>query len=117
MTGFSDPALRRKRHVFTAVLPFARHRGLGHYAVMSSDPENLTLVFLRRIDAKIDTLALDLRELKERVSGVEIGLTSVRRDIAGLAETDARLQVSLDRMRDDVGRIQRRLDLHEEPAA
>jgi hypothetical protein len=55
--------------------------------------------------------------LKERVSGVEIGLTSVRRDIAGLAETDARLQVSLDRMRDDVGRIQRRLDLHEEPAA
>jgi outer membrane murein-binding lipoprotein Lpp len=84
---------------------------------MAEDPENLALVFLRRIDAKIDGLTLDVRELKERTSAVELGLTSVRRDIAALAETDARLQVSLDRMRDDVGRIQRRLDLHDEPAA
>lgn len=83
---------------------------------MSSDPENLTLVFLRRIDAKIDALGLDVRELKERVSGVELGLTSVRRDIAALAETDARLQASVDRMREDVTRVQRRLDLYEEPA-
>jgi predicted nuclease with TOPRIM domain len=84
---------------------------------MAEEPENLTLVFLRRIDAKIDAMGLDVRELKDRTSAVEIGLTAVRRDIASLAETDARLQVSLDRMRDDVNRIQRRLDLHEEPAA
>lgn len=83
---------------------------------MSSDPENLTLVFLRRIDAKIDALGLDVRELKERVSGVELGQTSIRRDLATLAETDVRLQASFDRMREDVTRIQRRLDLYEEPA-
>lgn len=84
---------------------------------MASDPENLTLVFLRSIDAKIDGLALDVRELKDRTSAVELGLTAVRRDIAALAETDARLQISLDRMRDDVSRIQRRLDISEDPAA
>lgn len=84
---------------------------------MVDDPENLTLVFLRRIDAKLDALTPDVRELKDRISAVELGLTAVRRDIAALAETDARLQGSMDRMREDMGRIQRRLDLHEEPVA
>ena len=84
---------------------------------MAVDPENLTLVFLRRIDTKLDGLSLDVRELKDRTSAVELGLTAVRRDIATLAETDARLQISVDRMRDDVSRIQRRLDIFEEPAA
>jgi hypothetical protein len=55
---------------------FAVGLAFRHDAVMSSDPENLTLVFLRRIDAKIDTLTLDVRELKERVSGVERGSVS-----------------------------------------
>lgn len=84
---------------------------------MDSDPENLMLVFLRRIDAKIDNLTLEVRELKERVSALEIGQVAIRRDIAALAETDARMQISMDRMRDDISRIQRRLDLREEPAA
>ncbi|WP_396593716.1 hypothetical protein [Brevundimonas sp. R86498] len=83
---------------------------------MSDEPDNLVLVFLRRIDAKVDALAFEVRELKDRVSAVELGLAAVRREIAGLAEADARLQISFDRMRDDIGRIQRRLDLHEEPA-
>ena len=84
---------------------------------MSEDPDNLVLVYLRRIDAKVDVIGNDIRELKERVSSVEIAVASVRRDIAVLAETDARLQYAVDRLRDDVGRIQRRLDLAEEPAA
>lgn len=84
---------------------------------MVEEPENLVLVFLRRIDAKIDAMAQDMRELKERVSSLEIAVAGVRRDIALLAETDARLQFAVDRLRDDVGRIQRRLELTEEPAA
>lgn len=84
---------------------------------MSEDPDNLVLVYLRRIDAKVDAMAIDIRELKERVSSLEIAVASVRRDIAVLAETDARLQYAVDRLRDDVGRIQRRLDLAEDPAA
>ncbi len=84
---------------------------------MVDDPDNLVLVYLRRIDAKVDAMAQDIRELKERVSSLEVAVASVRRDIAVLAETDARLQHSVDRMREDIGRIQRRLDLHPEPAA
>ena len=84
---------------------------------MVDDPDNLVLVYLRRIDSKVDALAQDIRELKERVSSLEVAVASVRRDIAVLAETDARLQNAVDRMREDVSRIQRRLDLHPEPAA
>ena len=82
---------------------------------MVDDPDNLVLVYLRRIDAKVDAIAQFIRELKERVSSVEVAVASVRRDIAVLAETDARLQ-NVDRMREDIGRIQRRLDLQPEPA-
>lgn len=84
---------------------------------MVDDPDDLVLVYLRRIDAKVDAMAQDIRELKERVSSLELAVASVRRDIAVLAETDARLQNAVDRMREDIGRIQRRLDLHPEPAA
>ena len=90
---------------------------LWHYGEMADEPESLVLVYLRRIDAKVDAMAQDIRELKERVSSLEIAVASVRRDIAVLAETDARLQYAVDRLRDDVGRIQRRLELTEDPAA
>jgi len=84
---------------------------------MADDPDDLILVYLRRIDTKVDAMAQDIRELKERVSSLEIAVASVRRAIAVLAETDARLQYAVDRLRDDVGRIQRRLELTDEPAA
>jgi hypothetical protein len=63
---------------------FAAAVAIRHYWRMSSEPENLTLVFLRRIDAKIDALGLDVRELKERVSGVERALAQTRRDLVAL---------------------------------
>lgn len=92
-------------------------KAFWHTRPMAEEPDNLVLVYLRRIDAKVDAMAQDIRELKERVSSLEIAVASVRRDIAVLAETDARLQYAVDRLRDDVGRIQRRLELTEEPAA
>jgi len=55
-----------------------------------TEPENVVLGYLRRIDSKLDAMAQDIRELKERVSSVDIAVASVRRDIALLAETDAR---------------------------
>ena len=78
---------------------------------MADEPENLVLVYLRRIDSKVDAIAVDVRELKERQSAVEYGLSGVRRDVAALSETDARLQAGMDRLRDEVSRINRRLDL------
>lgn len=82
-----------------------------------AEPDNIVLVYLRRIDEKVDALSLDIRELKERMTAVEIGQAALRRDIAQLAETDARLQAGVDRLREDVGRIRRRLDIAETPTA
>ena len=84
---------------------------------MPDEAEDLLLVYLRRIDGKVDGLGQDLQELKARVSAVELGQAAIRRDLAQLVETDARLQIGLDRLHADVGRIRRRLDLHDEPAS
>jgi hypothetical protein len=51
---------------------------------MADEPDNPTLVYLRRIDAKADSLAADLREVRDRLTAVEIGLARIRRDIGRL---------------------------------
>ena len=82
---------------------------------MADEPENPMLVYLRRIDAKIDGVAAEVREVRDRVTAVEIGLAGIRRDIGALAETDARLQASVDRLRDEMTRVNRRLDISDQP--
>ena len=78
---------------------------------MSDAPDSLILVYLRRVDAKLDRLGEDVRDLRTRVSAVESGLNAVRRDLVVLAEADARLQVSVDRQGERLDRIERRLEL------
>jgi len=78
---------------------------------MADEPENIFLVYLRRLDEKMDGVAGDLRDVKDRLSALEIGQAGIFRQAAALAETDARLQASFDRLRDEIGRIKRRLDL------
>ncbi len=64
---------------------------------MSDQPENLALVYLRRIDAKLDKLQTDIPEIKERLGFLEGTYASVSRRV--------------DRMDDRLERIERRLDL------
>ncbi len=78
---------------------------------MSDQPENLMLVFLRRLDTKMDRLADDVRDVRERLTSVALGLAGVRLDIGGLAESDARMQVRIDRLDGRLERIEKRLDL------
>jgi hypothetical protein len=77
---------------------------------MAEDPESLVLVILRRLDGKVDEIALDIRDLKHRLSTLEIG-------VANLAATEAshyaNLALRVDRIEDRIGRIERRLDLVE----
>ena len=77
---------------------------------MAEDPESLVLIILRRVDGKVDEIALDIRDLKHRVSTLEIG-------VANLAATEAsryaNLALRVDRIDDRIGRIERRLDLVE----
>ena len=64
---------------------------------MSDQPENITLVYLRRIDQKIDALREDMTEVKERLGHLE-------GQYAGLSRR-------VDRLSGDVEQIKRRLDI------
>ena len=64
---------------------------------MAKEPENITLVYLRRIDERTSRIADDLQDLKTRMTSVEEGLAGVNR--------------RLDRLETRVDRIDRRLEL------
>jgi hypothetical protein len=51
---------------------------------MADEPDNIVLVYLRRIDTKLDRLVEDVRDLKIRVTGVEKRLGEVEVSIAGV---------------------------------
>jgi septal ring factor EnvC (AmiA/AmiB activator) len=64
---------------------------------MAKEPENVTLVYLRRVDERTARMADDLQDLKVRVTSVEEALARVNR--------------RLDRLETPVERIERRLEL------
>ena len=68
---------------------------------MSDDPDNLMLVYLRRIDAKVDGLREDVVEVKQRLGFLEEQYASISRRVDRI---DLRLE-----------RIERRLDLVDAP--
>jgi archaellum component FlaC len=64
---------------------------------MATEPDNVVLALLRRIDERTARMADDLSDLKARVTSVEEGLAGVNR--------------RLDRLEMRVERIERRLEL------
>jgi predicted nucleic acid-binding Zn-ribbon protein len=66
---------------------------------MADTPDNIVLVYLRRLDEKFDRLADDLREVKARLGTLEQQYASVSSRI--------------DRIETRLERIERRLDLQE----
>ena len=66
-----------------------------------AEPESLVLVYLRRIDEKVDRLIDDVHDLKVRVTNVEEGLAGINR--------------RLDRLETRMDRVERRLDLADHP--
>ena len=71
-------------------------RGKTRNRPMSDQPENLTLVFLGRIDQKVDGLREDMTEVKERLGHLEGQYSNLSRRV--------------DRLSGDVEQIKRRLD-------
>ncbi len=69
---------------------------------MSGEPDNIVLIYLRRLDEKVDRLLDEMRDVKGRLTGVEENLAAVHRRI--------------DRMDLRIDRIERRLDLTVAPA-
>jgi hypothetical protein len=77
---------------------------------MSDQPESLTLIFLRRLDAKMDRVLDDMGDVRHRLTTLEI-------QVGQLASTEAShyagLAQRIDRVEQRLDRIERRLDLVE----
>ena len=73
--------------------------------------ENIILEHLRHIRNRVDQIAEDMQDMKHRMSSLATGVVSVKRDIAAGDDTDARQQVSLDKILERILRIEKRLEL------
>ena len=71
-----------------------------------NDAASHTLEWMRRISAKLDTLSLDIGDLKLRQSAVEDHLSGITVSLAGVTHR-------MDRMEGRLDRIERRLDLRD----
>ena len=78
---------------------------------MTENVENLIIEHLRHIRGRVDQIADEVSELKHRMSALESGMALVKREVIHGDETDARQQVSLDRLGERVQRIEKRLEL------
>jgi hypothetical protein len=78
---------------------------------MTDETENLILEHLKRFQSGQERIERDLREVKGRLSQVEIGLAGVHGVVAHLAGDVARLQHAFDGMSERIDRIERRLEL------
>ncbi len=77
---------------------------------MVDEPENLVLRYLRRIDESAGQLRDDMREVKARLTSVEVAVSNLASmEMSHYATTADRL----DRLTARVERIERRLDLQE----
>lgn len=60
---------------------------------MAEEPDNIILVYLRRIDEKVDRIADDVRDLKIR-------MTSLEENMAGMNRRLDRLETRVERQND-----------------
>lgn len=71
---------------------------------MSDVPDNLFLVYLRRIDGKLDRLVENVAGLGRRVTSTETKVALLHSDLAAQSERFGRIDLWLER-------IERRLDI------
>ncbi len=80
---------------------------------MNDQPDDLMLVYLQRLDAKMDRVLEQIQDLKHPVTALEIGQSRMRQNIAELYGLYAGAQLRMDRIDSRLERIERRLDLQE----
>jgi len=78
---------------------------------MTDNVENLILEHLRGLRSKIDQIADDVREIKQRVVTLESGQGVMTQQIGHLQQSIAGQQVSFDRLTDRVERLEKRLEI------
>lgn len=78
---------------------------------MSDNIESLVLEHLRHIRGRVDQIADDVTDLRHRMSSLESAMVIVKHEVAHGDETDARQQVTLDKLAERIQRIENRLEL------
>ena len=78
---------------------------------MTENVESVIIEHLRHIRVRVDRIAEDMSDIKHRMSSLESAMVLVKREVSAGDETDARQQLSLDRLLDRIERIERRLEL------
>ncbi len=78
---------------------------------MTEQIDSLVLEHLRHIRSRVDQIADDVGDLKQRMSGLESAMNLVRREVVQGDEIDARQQITLDKLQTRIERIERRLEL------
>ena len=78
---------------------------------MTENVESLILEHLRHMRGKIDGIADSMDDLKARMTSLEGSMIGVKREVNHGDETDARLQVSVDKIMKRLERIENRLEL------
>jgi hypothetical protein len=71
---------------------------------MTDEPDSLVVVYLRRIDEKVDRLAAGQLDLSRRVTSLENKVALLHGDFAAQSERIDRIEMRLER-------IERRLDI------
>ena len=83
----------------------------GYTFCMADEPENLVLVYLRRLDEKVDALRADMTDMTSRFASIEKLVAGLRVDFAHLREDFVRLEHRIDRSDTRLDRIEKRLGL------
>lgn len=78
---------------------------------MATDVDSLVLEHLRHIRSRVDQIADDISDLKHRMTSLEGTMSLVKREVSYGDETDARHQVTMDKLAARIARIERRMEL------
>lgn len=78
---------------------------------MSDQPESLTLVYLRRLDAKLDQVVDTLNDHGRRLTALEVAVSNLA---ATEASHYANTMLRIDGLGERITRVERRLDLREQ---
>ena len=80
---------------------------------MTQEPENLSLVYLRRLDTKLDQVLEVLADHGRRLTSLEARVSRVQAELAAIHGDFAGQSVRIDRLEQRLDRIEHRLELRE----
>jgi hypothetical protein len=102
------------RSTIAPPVEFVPTRGIDR--CMSGEPDNLVLIYLRRLDEKLDRVIDDIQDLKHRITSLEGQVAGLHSGMGSIRADMAAMPLRIDRIETRLDRIERRLDLVAAPA-